>query len=374
MQRDVKIIICQWSESTTAAGVSIAKILSRSVHVEGLDVCRYLSEPGCELDLDSGDGHIFSLLKGGASLRTSLENDKLTIHAGTHVYLPPRSNARISFHEPSSAIHVAADNDQSRGKNLIVHDEKFLAATRFVLTPQYLSRRAFLHRDPTLASKSGDPIAWFHTTMFDTCGLPPNTDGVEVFKMSYNYQSEVNVVYDVGDNARVRFARHPYGDSKSQRWGEWFTLDGETTYYLNESADGDEVETRVDEVTGREETLRNKHEVYIGAGSHVSLCCLFDPGPTGLETHQPGEYSSYSPVADTVVTPKYRAFLKAVKPIDAMVRSLSLERARDPDRSLAHLPAWSIYEEQLEEARNAQAKIIRSEAEGREAIVERWRI
>jgi hypothetical protein len=52
---------------------------------------------------------------------------------------------------------------------------------RWVITPQYLSRRIFLHHDPTLLSKSGHPVSWFHTTMFDVAGLPKRggTAGVQ---------------------------------------------------------------------------------------------------------------------------------------------------------------------------------------------------
>ena len=79
-----------------------------------------------------------------------------------------------------------------------------------LLTLQYLSRRIFLHHDPTLLSKSGNPVSLFHTTMFDVDGLPKNEDGEPVFKMSYNSRTEFNVCYDVKGIARVRMAEHPY--------------------------------------------------------------------------------------------------------------------------------------------------------------------
>src|SRR5204863_9462523 len=100
--------------------------------------------------------------------------------------------------------------DQARGERLLLRDEKFIAACatrsqtlRWTLTPQYLSRRIFLHHAPILLSKSGHPVSWFHTTMFDVAGLPPNQDGEPVFKMSYNSRTEFNVCYDVEGEARV---------------------------------------------------------------------------------------------------------------------------------------------------------------------------
>src|SRR5262249_18756391 len=144
---------------------------------------------------------------------------------------------------------------QARGRNLLLRDETFLAACaagsqslRWVLTPQYLSRRVFLHHDPILLSKSGNPVSWFHTTMFDVIGLPNNDEGEPVFKMSYNSRTEFNVIYDVEGEARVRFARHPYR-SAGQVWEPWQPIDGDTTYHLNEAAGGPDEECEIDEAT-----------------------------------------------------------------------------------------------------------------------------
>ena len=47
--------------------------------------------------------------------------------------------------------------------------------------------------------------------------------------------------------------------------------------------------------------FRNKHEVHIVDG-HVTLFCIFDPAPTGIERHRPGEYSDYEPLSQVLGT------------------------------------------------------------------------
>jgi hypothetical protein len=217
---------------------------------------------------------------------------------------------------------------------LIVRDEQFLSACavgaqslRWILTPQYLSRRIFLHHDRALTSKSGHPVSWFHTTMFDVSGLPVNEDGNPVFKMSYNSRTEFNVIYDVVGEARVRLARHPYD---ARKWDEWLKLDGESTYHLNEAAGCAEEERFVE--NGEERTLRNRHEVHIDGG-HVSLFCAFDPAPTGIERHRPGEYSDYEPISRILGTPEYRLHQQEIGKFDEMVDHLSMAKAKgDLDR------------------------------------------
>lgn len=367
-----KIIADDWREF--GRGIRISGVVDRNSGCEGIDVCRYHAEEGAALDLAADCGHILSVLKGTALLLLGNDGTKLHVSAGTHLYVPPAAAASLQFAEPSFVIHAAAPDDRALGARLLVHNERYLAATRFVLTPQYLSRRAFLHRDHTLVSTNGDRVAWFHTTMFDTLGLPGNSEGKPVFKMSYDHQSEVNVVYDVKDGAAVRFARHPYREPGQQSWSDWQALDGSTTYHLNEASDGPEIERHADPQTGRERVLRNRHEIYIAPGGHVSLCCMFDPGPTGLETHQPGEYSSYAPVSDTIGTTAYRDFLAAVAAADDMVGALSLAEALNggvPDRSS---PQWADYEELLAGAVQAEERVIRESGRDREEIMARWRI
>ena len=175
-----------------------------------------------------------------------------------HLYIPPGMPLAIEAGKGTELVRVSCpDASRARGTELLVRNEKYLAACaapsqslRWILTPQYLSRRVFLHHDRTLLSRSGNPVSWFRTTMFDVGGLPGNEDGEPVFKMSYNSRTEFNVCYDVKGTARVRMALHPYSDS-GQTWGPWQRLDGDATYHLNETAGGPEEECRIDAKTGK---------------------------------------------------------------------------------------------------------------------------
>lgn len=367
-----KIIVNNWQDLDERFRVS--QILDRAVGCEDIELWRYEAEEGAVLNLAANQGHIVSLLAGEAVMESGDDSvADLCITEGTHVYVPPACAASLRFSARSSLIQACAPDSRPHGTQLLVHNERYLAPVRFVLTPQYLSRRAFLHRDHTLVSRDGNRVAWFNTTMFDTQGLPPNIDGESVFKMSYDNQTEVNVVYDVGTRASVRFANHPYAEPDVQSWSDWHSLDGDTTYYLNEGAKGPEIEHHADPDSGKEYCLRNRHEIFIAPGSHVSLCCMFDPGPTGLETHQPGEYSSYVPVAEVVDTKMYRDFLASVVAADDMVRTLSLAQARNdgvPDRSS---PKWEEYEYVLGRALEAEEQLIREADKERRSIMAFWR-
>lgn len=368
-----KIIKCRWKTVTPEGFLRYAKIIDRSESVEGIGIRRYEGPSGSRIKLDGDDGHILTVLSGKAILDSHLLDQRLTLRAGVHAYIPPGFSARLRLVDQTSGIHASASDAYARGNQLLLHDEAFLCVNRFVLTPQYLSRRAFLHRDETLVSRSGDPVAWFHTTMLDTNGLPPNDEGLGVFKMSYNHQSEINVIYDLARSARVRFAHHPYSSTNTQRWSDWAELSDQTTYYLNESSSGDEIETVIDPATGQPDFLRNKHEIFIEENGYVSLCCLFDPGPTGMERHLPGEYSAYAPVRDIVNTPEYRRFLEQVAPLDEMLQSLSMAVATDPDVSLERSNHWDTYQSALINAEQREQAMIDSEASGRESILDPWR-
>lgn len=367
-----RIIVNNWQMSEPSVRQSC--IVDASESCEGIDLYRYEAAANTQIELSGDAGHIFSLLRGAAALSLGGHTEKLTLREGTHVYVPPKNSACIQFIESTSAIHASGAGNRNHGTNLLIHGERYLAPARFILTPQYLSRRAFLNRDHTLVSRSGDRIAWFHTTMFDTRGLPPNHDGLPVFKMSYDHQTEINVVYEVSGEAAVRFADHPYIDPPSQRWGDWYSLDNETTYYLNECADGDAVELYVDPTTSKNVCLRNRHEIFIAPKGHVSLCCLFDPGPTGLETHQPGAYSSYAPVSDTLGTRAYREFLESVAATDRLIHRLSYEQAANNGEPLRSSRAWPKYEALLTKALQAEEEYIANALPERRPIMEPWRI
>ncbi len=201
--------------------------------------------------------------------------------------------------------------------------------------------------------------------MFDVDGLPENEDGEPVFKMSYNSRTEFNVCYDVKGDARVRMARHPYEETK-QSWGPWLRLDGDSTYHLNEAAGSPEEEIRFDEAIGARQSLRNKHEVYI-AGGHVTLFCLFDPAPTGVERHRPGEYSDYEPLAQVLGTELHETHRREITRYDEMVDGLSLAKSKGLLDTLRKKPIWELYMR----GRKAQTAI---EFELAKSLVERARV
>jgi hypothetical protein len=209
--------------------------------------------------------------------------------------------------------------------------------------------------------------------MFDVSGLPKNEDGQPVFKMSYNSRTEVNFCYDVKGTARVRMAQHPYREAK-QVWGPWLLLDSESTYHLNEAAGGPEEECRIDEATRTSRTLRNKHEVHIVEG-HVSLFCLFDPAPAGIERHRPGDYSDYEPLAQLLGTKPYETYQREIEKYDEMVDRLSVAKGIGAlDRLKGTLP-WGLYLR----GRKAQAAIetelarkLAFEGNRREQVLARW--
>jgi hypothetical protein len=343
-----------------------AQILRHEIHPEGLDVDRIrFYKAGC-LALKFNLGYVISVLRGNAKLYLT-GNEKQTFHleAGVHLYLPPGPQGVIEA-EPGTELLCASSpsSSQARGRKLLLRNEMFLAACasgsqslRWILTPQYLSRRIFLHHDPILLSKSGHPVSWFHTTMFDVAGLPRNEDGQPVFKMSYNSRTEVNFCYDVQGTACVRMAQHPYRETK-QLWNPWLSLDGDSTYHLNET-------------TGN---LRNKHEVYIIDG-YVSLFCLFDPAPTGIERHRPGEYSDYEPLSQVLGTKSYESYSREIKKYDEMVDQLSMAKAMDKLNTFYGTPIWDLYLQSREAQVAIEAELVKTltaEDNGREHVLARW--
>ncbi len=359
-----------------------AQILKHEIHPEGLDVDRIRFFEVGRFAPRSDVGHIISVLRGGGKLQLAGdERQTFQLEAGVHLYLPPGLEFILDAEQGTELLRVSSSSaSQARGRKLLLRNEAFLAACasesqslRWILTPQYLSRRIFLHHDPTLLSKSGHPVSWFHTTMFDVAGLPKNEDGQPVFKMSYNSRTEVNVCYDVKGTARVRMAEHPYRETK-QLWGPWLFLDAESTYHLNEAAGSPEEECRIDEATQAAQTFRNKHEVHIVEG-HVSLFCLFDPAPAGIERHRPGDYSDYEPLSQLLGTQPYEAFEREIARYDEMVDRLSLARAMGELDTLKGTPLWELYLR----GRGRQAALetelagrLAVEGNGRERVLARW--
>ena len=88
---------------------------------------------------------------------------------------------------------------------------------------------------------------------------------------------------------------------------------------------------------------RNKHEVS-AVGGHVSLMCVFDPAPSGIERHRPGDYSDYEPIEQVLGTPAYEAHRRLLGPFDVMVDRLSWAKATgqlEAERSSAE---WTRYQ------------------------------
>lgn len=358
------------------------EILNHQIHPEGLDIYRLrFFEPG-SFAPDAKVGHIVSVLRGGGGLHVSGDDrSPFRLTTGMHLYLPSGTECALNGQPGTELLCVSsASASQARGKKLLLRDETFLAACasegqslRWTFTPQYLSRRVFLHHDPILVSKSGNPVSWFRTTMFDVAGLPINESGEPVFKMSYNSRTECNVCYDVKGDARVRMAQHPYTKSE-QPWSPWYKLDDESTYHLNEAAGSPEEESFVDDATRTMQFLRNKHEVFIADG-HVTLCCLFDPAPTGIERHRPGEYSDYEPLSQVLGTKPYEIHQREIAKYDEMVDMLSIAKATSTLNSYHGTPIWQLYEE----GRKAQADIeneianaLAAEGKGRERVLAYW--
>lgn len=359
-----------------------AHILSHDVHPEGLDLDRIRFVGDGSFTPPADVPHILSVIRGSGSLGVDGPDTRpLELREGVHLYLPVDVSAVIQAKAGTELIVVSGGSaSQGRGRELLVRDESFLAASsldghslRWVLTPQYLSRRVFLHHDPALLSSSGDPVGWFRTTMFDVAGLPPNEEGQPVFKMSYDYQTEFNACYDVRGSARVRMARHPYRVS-GQEWGPWLNLDGDSTYLLHETPGGPDEERHTHPETGVTTPVRNRHEVCIEDG-YVTLFCMHDPAPTGLERHTPGEYSSYGPVSHVLGSDEYAALLARFERFERMVAQLSVAKARGDLDSLRGTPVWDTYEEGLEARASIESQLMRTLVEGgsgRERVLAPW--
>ncbi len=357
-------------------------ILRHDIHPEGLDIERIRFVAAGSFGPSPRVGHIISILKGAAVLLMADDpRQPLQVGEGVHLYLPPGRESRFDAEPGTELVKVSAATAwQARGERLLVRDEAFVAASatssqqlRWVLTPQYLSRRIFLHHDPVLLSRAGHPVSWFRTTMFDVAGLPDNEEGEPVFKMSYNSRTECNVCYDVSGTARVRMAHHPYAD-RGQLWGPWNVLDGDSTYHLNEAAGGNDEDCILNEATGTRQFFRNKHEVFIRNGQ-VTLCCLFDPAPTGIERHRPGEYSDYEPLSQILGTEEYEHHRTEIAAYDDMVDQLSLAKALGSLSAFRETEIWARYVRGREAQAAIEARMVDAlvaEGKGRENVLAPW--
>jgi len=156
-------------------------------------------------------------------------------------------------------------------------------------------------------------------------------------------------------------------------------VDNNTLYYLNETHDGEETESHIDEITNENLTLRNRHEVSIDEGGSATLICLFDPAVTGLEKHMPGEYSSYTQVSKILGTPAYAKFLKDVEPEDKMMDTLSLLEAEGEinEEEMADTKAWKIFQACLKRKSDDDKELyerLKARGDGREKIICPWMV
>jgi hypothetical protein len=335
-----------------------------------VDLSRVRFTREAEHRLDASQAHVMSCLEGGISV--SVDAERYQIERHVHCYLP--RGAKLEGRPGTQLVIMSGDaTHQARGETPLVRDERFLQGAasdrslRWILTPQYLSRRIFLHHDKTLLSKARRPVSWFRTTMFDVRGLPKNDEGQSVFKMSYNYRTEPNVCYRVIGDARVRMARHPYSEGAGQAWGPWYTLDGETTYHLDEPTTFDGIDV------GPSGPLRNRHEVDVRG--HVTLLCAFDPAPTGAERHRPGAYSDYGSVEEAQRSPEYEKTSKDLASFDAIVDVLSLAKARGEDPRQAEPEAFAEFERGQRRQREIERQLLQELIQSgspRAKIVEDW--
>lgn len=353
------IIVNQW-KGPLGTGPARSVILSRETSPEGVDVERLRFVEGGELALERGSAHVMSALRGRGVVSCSL--GPLAIEPGVHVFLPMGEGATVAA-SPGLEL-VIVSGPRARGERALVRDEEFVRACatetqslRWVLTPQYLSRRIFLHHDEALVGRRGNPMSWFHTTMFDVVGLPPNEEGESVFKMAYTSRTEFNVCYDVSGRARVRMAKHPYRPG-SEGWADWADIDGETTYHL-------------DEVEVASGGVRNKHEIS-ALGGYVTLFCAFDPAPTGIERHQLGEYSDYEPFERVSARPEYRAHRESIGRYDQMVDRLSLAKARGELDARRGTQDWDVYVAGRRAQQALEAALVSQSTPERARVLERW--
>lgn len=377
-------VIKHKAKSSDQPGVKISQILDGRVHSEGHDVARVECEKGKNVVFtpDSSEGHVISFTEGqgrleidGKAYRVGSRQNGLANQEGEiHCYIPKGKKVKITsdganplkFEQMSSNKEAGSD---APGKKFIIRDEKFLkelsgsytddkkqeqTVSRWVVTPQYTSRRVFLDHDSTLTAKdTKDPVSMWHTSMNDTTTLPNeaiNEDGIKVFRMSYNNGTEFNIIQNVTGQpatedtpkAEVRFALHPYADEnkmkkggdtpasmddvQTQKWSDWMPLTGQETYYLNEPAGSEETVTE----GGVEKNLRNRHEVRIDPGCIVFLHCSFNPAPTGNEKHAVGLYSGYQKPEVSKAHPAYPAYIEALKNLDTKIDEASEEALRIP--------------------------------------------
>jgi hypothetical protein len=102
---------------------------------------------------------------------------------------------------------------------------------------------------------------------------------------------------------------------------------------------------------------------------------MFDPAPTGVENHRPGEYSDYEPLSQVLGTESYENHQQVISKYDEMVDQLSLAKATGSLNTLHGTSLWDLYlqgrEAQIAIESNL-ATILTAEGRGRELVLARW--
>lgn len=318
-------------EADEGAYVEKWSILDASTSCEGLGLARYrwnkprsidVADYGCIISVFKGCGFIHLVDSNG-------QKGQLFLSTFVHAYVPP-CNVRFQGVEAGTEIVClsAPTTALAQGTELIIRNEELmkiemasLPTSRWSKMATYTSRRLFLHHDKTLLSRNGHPVSWQRTSSSGSGTLS---------KMSYNHHTEVNLVYEVQGDVRVRTAMHPYA---RDIWSEWHLLDGNCCYYLDETKPM--AEQGVD-AFGRRTEQRNKHELDFEHGN-FSLFCMFDPGLGGTEAHvDTAGFSSYECFSEVRDSHKYQQFIDDVMKADAIADVKSLRRAQEEARRYIH--------------------------------------
>jgi hypothetical protein len=203
--------------------------------------------------------------------------------------------------------------------------------------------------------------------MFDVAGLPKREGSRS--SRCLQLANEFNVCYDVEGRARA-WPSHPIARRKA--WAVATARRG-FHYHLNEGRRQPEEERRVDAAT-RARSSSATNEVHIVDG-HVTLFCLFDPAPTGVERHRPGAYSDYEPLSQVLGTTAYETHKQEIARYDRMVDQLSMAKARDGLDEVQGTAAWELYLEGREAQAAIEGELVRTmatEGGGRQRVVQRW--
>ena len=127
-------------------------------------------------------------------------------------------------------------------------------------------------------------------------------------------------------------------------------------------------------MTGSQQFFRNKHDVHIVDG-YVTLFCIFDPAPTGVERHLPGEYSDYEPLSQVLGTKEYETHQRELARYDEMVDRLSLAKALGALSTLQGTSLWNLYVQGREAQaafESGLAQTLAADGNVRHRVLARW--